>query len=67
LRSVLSGAGSVSAPREVKNHARRLERWLAIERDKRLEPGPYQWPAVRAGRPTRDGLVEERFDEAHGG
>jgi hypothetical protein len=52
-----------SAPREVKDHARRLERRLAVESNERLEPGPDSPPGARARRPAGDRLVEERFSE----
>ncbi len=53
-----------AASREVKDHARRLERRLGIESEECSEPGPDERSATRAGRPARNGLVEERFDEA---
>ena len=48
----------------MKNHASRLERRLAVEREERLEPGPDERPGTWAARPARDGLIEEGFDEA---
>jgi hypothetical protein len=53
-----------SPPREVKDHARWLERRLAIESNERLEPGPDERPGTWAGRPASHRLVEEGFDEA---
>ena len=47
----------------LKDHARRLERGLAIESNESLEPCPDKLPGARAGRPAGDGLVEERFSE----
>jgi hypothetical protein len=52
-----------SAPREVKDHARRLERRLAVESNEHLEPSPDEAPGARARRPVRNRLVEERFSE----
>jgi len=47
----------------VKDHARRIERRLAVESNERLEPGPDESPGLRARRPVGDRLVEERFSE----
>lgn len=46
------------------HNARRLERRLAIQGDKRVKSGTHERPGPRAGCPPGQRLIEERFDKA---